>query len=62
MQACVAGQRDVGFLINRHEPHQPHQTPDPLFVHQMIFIAQMSCHPLAVRVLPQAMSREADAL
>lgn len=31
----------VGFLINRLEPHQ---TPDPLFVHQMISIAQMPCH------------------
>ena len=34
----------VWFLINRHEPHQLLQTPDPLFVHQMIFIAQMLCH------------------
>jgi len=34
----------VGLLVNRHETHQPHQTPDPLLINHVFIIAQMPCH------------------
>lgn len=55
---CLAGVRP---LVDRHEAHQPHQASDPLLIDEVVVIAQVPCHPLAVRVLPQPMSREADA-
>jgi hypothetical protein len=29
----------VGLLVDRHQAHHPHQSPDALFIHQMAFIA-----------------------
>lgn len=34
----------VGFLVERHETHQPHKATDALLVHQVLFIAQMPRH------------------
>jgi hypothetical protein len=34
----------VGFRTDRHDAHQPYQTPDPIFVHQVIFMAQIPRH------------------
>lgn len=34
----------AGFLVNRHEAHQPHQAPDVFLVHEVVFIAQMPRH------------------
>ena len=34
----------VGFLVDRHETHQPHKAPDALFVCQVQFIAQVPRH------------------
>jgi len=44
MQACVAVQRDVGFLVDRHKAHQPHERTDALLVHRMAIVAQVPRH------------------
>jgi hypothetical protein len=37
---------DTGLrtLVDRHEPHQPHQAADPLFIDRMAFGPQMPSH------------------
>jgi hypothetical protein len=34
----------VGFLIDRHQSHKAHQSPDALFVHGMTLVLQVPCH------------------
>tara|TARA_R100000789_G_scaffold23725_1_gene26437 strand:- start:6952 stop:7233 length:282 start_codon:yes stop_codon:yes gene_type:complete len=34
----------VGLLVDRHQPHQEHQPPDTLLVHQVAVIAQVPGH------------------
>ena len=41
---ALRGLAGIGLLVDRHQTHQPHHSPDPLFVHQMAFIAQMPGH------------------
>jgi hypothetical protein len=40
----LSGLARVGFLIDRHEIHQPHKAADALFFYQAPFIAQVSSH------------------
>ncbi len=36
----------IGLLVERHQAHKPHQSPDALVVHGMALILQMPCHLL----------------
>jgi hypothetical protein len=36
----------IGLLVDRHQAHQPHQSPDALVFHNMALVLQMPCHVL----------------
>ncbi len=36
----------IGFLIDRHQAHQPHQPPDALVIHSMATVLQVPRHLL----------------
>ncbi len=46
----------VGLLVDRHQTHEPHQPPDPLLVHPMTFVLQVTGH------LPDAEERRLQEL
>jgi hypothetical protein len=42
--ATLRGLAGVGLLVDRHQPHQAHQSSDALFVHGMAFVLQTPAH------------------
>jgi len=46
----------IGFLVDRHQAHQPHETPDALLVHRMTVVPQMPGH------LPDTVERRLQEL